>query len=818
MKNTFAKPELLMDVPAFEPVQSHNLSRWFDLVFLNKNTPSPKASFSDLKEGWGELRLGSSVIGSSIKIGSRNFAKGLGVHAVSEVRVHLPLGASLFTAQAGIDSNQQNNGRGSAIFAIEAQDGKELFRSGVLRNGDEPLPISIPLDGLDSITLKVLDAGNGTSWAHSDWADAKILLKDGSEVLFDGKESFQKELPFSFLCDGKSSRSFLSSWSRSVSSEELDGFSRHTLKFLDPASGLELRCEALKFKRHPAVEWVLYLKNNGAADSPLLEAINPLDLALCGGKEPAILHHSFGSACVETDFLPMESKLKAPATQISLAPNGGRSSDSALPFFNLEWNGQGMVFGIGWSGQWAAQVQRDGACVTVTAGQETSHFKLRPGEEVRTPRIAILNWEGSSWIDGCNLFRKLVLDHYTPRIDGKLPIPPVTENTWFIFNQGNEVTEENQKALMPAMKKAGIEGYWLDAGWFEGGWPAGAGSWVPKKEAFPNGLKPLGDEAHRLGMKFVLWFEPERVTLASRVFKEHPEWVMQLKPGSSAGGEFGCLFRLGDDNARKWITDYLSKCISDWGIDVLRIDFNISPLPFWNDADAPDRQGISEIRYIENFYKMWDELRAKHPGLTIDNCASGGRRIDLETIARSYPLWQSDTQCNGSEKPLWNQVQNAGLSLYVPLHAGGLWDFDAYSFRSMATMGCSVCRDISKDNKLAAAARKAIEEVKSLRPCYLGNYYPLFDISHNDRAWSGWQFDRPDLGEGFAILFRRPKAPFTSAQMPLQGLSSAANYEIHFEDSGKTLSMPGSKILEEGVEVEMRESPSCVLLRYCKTK
>ena len=58
------------------------------------------------------------------------------------------------------------------------------------------------------------------------------------------------------------------------------------------------------------------------------------------------------------------------------------------------------------------------------------------------------------------------------------------------------------------------------------------------------------------------------------------------------------------------------------------------------------------IRYIEGLYEMWDELRAKNPGLVIDNCASGGRRIDLEAISRSVALWQSDINCRqGSETP-----------------------------------------------------------------------------------------------------------------------------------------------------------------------
>ena len=84
---------------------------------------------------------------------------------------------------------------------------------------------------------------------------------------------------------------------------------------------------------------------------------------------------------------------------------------------------------------------------------------------------------------------------------------------------------------------------------------------------------------HKAGMQFVLWFEPERVTPISRIAKEHPEWVLHAGPGDG-------LLNLGNPAARKWLTDYLSKCFRDWGVDVFRNDFNIDPLRFWRAADV----------------------------------------------------------------------------------------------------------------------------------------------------------------------------------------------------------------------------------------
>lgn len=464
---------------------------------------------------------------------------------------------------------------------------------------------------------------------------------------------------------------------------------------------------------------------------------------------------------------------------------------------------------VGWSGQWSVDVERVGASVGVTAGQQTTHFRLHPGEEVRTPRIALLRWDGDDLMKGHNLFRQFVLNHVSPKVDGKLAVNPIAQNTWFTYNQGNEVTEANQLEAINEMAKIGVEAYWLDAGWFKGGWPAGAGNWDPKEDAFPNGLKPLGDAAHKAGMKFVLWFEPERVVRTSPIFQSHREWVLEAGAGD-------CLFDLGNPEARKWLTQQFLERFHKWGVDVYRNDFNIDPLPFWQAKDTPDRQGISEIRYIEGLYQMWDDFLAGKPGLTIDNCASGGRRIDFEMIARSYPLWQSDTQCVVDCPPIQDQDQNLGLSLYVPLHSGGVWGFDPYRWRSIVTVGTSLCMDQKGPNYNREAAKKMIAEAKRLRPYLLGDYYPLLSTPKDQTAWVAWQYDRPDIGEGMAMAFRRAASPYSRAQLGLKAIDPKAKYELEWVDGKKKQVLDGKAL--QGLEVEIAGKERSVLVVYRKLK
>lgn len=797
-------------------------SRWAAEVFSRDPVPTaPIEPGLDIRrQDHGELRINESILRTPLQIGSKKYAHGLGSHSTSEIVVNLPAPGKTFTAEVGIDNNYDTGGqRGSVVFAVDVN-GAEAFRSDIRRGGQEPLAVNVDLKGARTFTLHISDAGDGPGWDQSDWADASVLLEDGKQIRLDElpvcmPAQFSTSVPFSFIYGGKPSSELIQSW-KMTRTEGKDG--RTAYIYSDSKTGLEVTCDVKVFDDYPAVEWVLHFTNKGTVDTPIIEKILPLDMGITTPSSgDVILHRLHGSNCTSNDFLPIDDKVEKNAAMYS-APSGGRSSDTAFPFFNLQWGNGGIVGAIGWSGQWAMDLRRDGGSnLILQAGQEITHLKLHPGESIRTPRILVLMYRGDDRWRGNNLLRRLLLAHYVPKKDGKLIIAPVTQNTWFTYQDGNGTTEENQLSAQKVMKSIGVEAYWLDAGWFEGGWPRGAGSWVPRKDNFPNGLKPIGDGAHEKGMDFVLWFEPERVTHISRIASEHPEWVMNSGPGKwDPGKDSGDgLYNLGIPEARQWLTDYLSKCFSDWGVDVFRCDFNIDPLRFWKAADEPDRQGMAEIRYIEGLYRMWDELTARKSGLWIDNCASGGRRIDLETVSRSIPLWHSDTQCYGRPMPVQDQVQTAGLTQYVPLHSAGVWGCDPYVFRSIATTGTNLCQNITAESFDPKAAKKAIDELKSLRQYYSGDFYPLMDVNLDERQWIAWQFDNPEAGGGFAMFFRRSASQYTAAEIGLRGLDSDAVYDVAFVDSKKKVHMTGAELAK--LRVDIPSAPSSALVVYKNT-
>jgi alpha-galactosidase len=628
-------------------------------------------------------------------------------------------------------------------------------------------------------------------------------------------------LPFSFEYHGKKSSELLPAWVKTEWSEcDYKGRLVNTINYTDDASGIVVTCEYIAYKEYPAIDWVVYFRNNGTNDTPIIENIKALDINILT-QGNVILHHSHGSSSTITDFLPIED-IMAPNDDIAISPNYGRSSDGSLPFFNLEWEGEGLTGAIGWTGQWMLNVKRDEANkVSMAAGQQFTHMKLHPKEMIRTPRILLINWLGSDRISGHNLMRRIILDYYTPEIDGRHVVPQINMNTWFTYDTGNAVNESNQIETIKEMAKIGVENYWLDAGWFEGGWPDGAGNWVPRSDGFPNGLQPLGDAAASRNMGFVLWFEPERVTPNSRVAKEHPEWVHHIKSGDTApcGQDLtqNMLFNLGIPEAREWLTDVLADCMIEAGVTIYRQDFNIfGALRFWEDADAPDRVGAAENHHIQGLYKMWDELRERIPNLAIDNCASGGRRIDLEMISRSYPLWQSDTQCCGSAVQIQDQVQNAGLNLYVPLHAAGVWDFDPYTWRSVATTGTTLCMDICDKKFSKKDMRKMISETKMLREYHLGDYYPLTDICSDEDVWMAWQFDIPEEGKGMAVFFRRSESRYSAYQPKLRNIDPKSTYIVKRLDDDKEKKMKGKDLLKINIEID--EMPGSRIILYNKAR
>ena len=599
-----------------------------------------------------------------------------------------------------------------------------------------------------------------------------------------------------------------------------------------PDTSIEWRCDVTRFADFPAVEWVLSFKNTGTTDSPILSDIRALDAAFpLPRAKSARVRYANGSECKFDDFAPKTAALgpteddpqdawRGESNPFVMESKGGRSSCGTLPFFNVDMTDHGVIGAIGWTGDWTASFYRTDGGVRARAGMRRTHFKLLPGEEVRMPRMMLLFWEGDT-MRGQNLLRQFVLAHHRPTVNGQPAQAPVSNATW----GGNFVAKHIEHGRWWKEQGLPLEFLWVDAGWFgedeakagatvfNSQWARYVGDWRPNPGYFPEGLGPLGATLHELGLGFLLWLEVERVYKDTPWTKEHPEWLL---------GPIGenSLFKLGIPEARQWLADFLSKLIDDGKITCYRQDFNMDPRPFWDAADAPDRVGIAEIEHITGLYALWDELRERHPGLLIDNCSSGGRRIDLETISRSIPLWRSDVQCFPNFGATAMQGQTQGLGAWVPLSTGACDREDTYTFRSALGPGMVlIMYDFENDTSKHFSVpwlKARMAELESARKFFLGDYYPLLSFSLANDGWAAWQYDRPDLGEGMIVALRRPASPFSAMTAPLHALDPDARYELRDVDSGAVHVQTGKDLVEKGFQLEIDARPGSKIVAYRK--
>ncbi len=583
-----------------------------------------------------------------------------------------------------------------------------------------------------------------------------------------------------------------------------------TKTWTDSSTGLSVTAHIKEYKDYPAADWLLWFENAGNADTPIISDIQAIDAVFDLQKkdQPLAIYRLSGDDCDETSFRPI-NHLIGSGRSVTFAPERGRSSQkSAFPFFDVIGGNMSLIVAIGWTGQWAASISRnDEGQTRIAAGLEKTHFKLLPGEKVRTPRILILA-SNQQWIETHNRWRRLLIDHYLPRRNGELAWPPLSSQCFdrYSWTVPEWATEKGQIEGARATAKIGCDTHWFDAAWFPGGFPNGVGNQYCKPVEFPNGLKPVSDECKKLGINFLVWFEPERVADGTQIEKDHSEWV------------FGNLFRLDIKEACEWLTDLLDRRITEFGLDWYRQDFNMDPLDVWTNTDEPDRIGIAESHYIQNLYWMWDELVRRHPELMIDDCSSGGRRIDLEMMMRSHPLWRSDTGCAPGHAE-YAQAQTMTLSLYVPVATTCSWVPSAYEMRSSGTTGLATQFDYLSPTFNWDEAKKAVQEAKDNAPFFWGDFYPLTSSSTTTEDFAAFQFHRTDLDAGIIVAFRRENCQIRSIEVVPHRINADKKYAVETinEDRIPTTEEMSGKVIRQGISLRIGQAGASLIWKYKAT-
>ena len=593
---------------------------------------------------------------------------------------------------------------------------------------------------------------------------------------------------------------------------------------------LRVILEVNSYKDFPVIEYTPYLENIGETDTGIISEFSSLDYesedcrtfgeqylketCFYGNSRLSVRYH-LGSKASGADFLPQRRDLfsRPGSNKLELECHAGRCSTDFLPFFGVDNDPMnGVNIALGWSCAWKFSVEKEicdtlwgsGKMSRIRCGMKRAAFKIHPGERLMQPGILLHFRDGKNIRDGQNEFRRFMIAHFAPRNSrGELIKPPLLLAFW----GGLETDKQILRIQAAKEHRLPYEGAWVDAGWmgspgpcphflenskYTSDWGKRVGSWDFNTWAHPHGLKPIADAAHQAGMRLLVWFESLRVDSESggAVLMEHPEWLLGDHAAAAEGKEVKFLFNIGIPEARKYLFNIISGIMEREGIDDYREDFNMEPDIALASGDEPDRIGVTEMKFVEGFYLFWEELHKRFPNMYIDNCASGGRRLDYKAAAFSFPLCQSDFACFMPYEEECVQLENLYLDDWLPLHGTLNWG-SKDPYHAVSALGGGLGNKIwqyngrdPKPDHDYAMHRKIVEWGILLRDLHMkGDVYPQVEAPELDMClWNGQQIHLPDENRGAVLLFRRKRSPDADFQLHLSKIDPEREYEVVFFD------------------------------------
>lgn len=328
---------------------------------------------------------------------------------------------------------------------------------------------------------------------------------------------------------------------------------------------------------------------------------------------------------------------------------GGSSSNHANPFVMLGRGAfdedYGEVYGINlvYSGNHYTCVEKNPyGKVRLVTGINPQGFtwKLAKGESFRSPE-AVMTYSAS----GCNTMSHGMHDFVSSHIvsgEWKDRLRPVLLNSWEASYF--DISESRLLRLARRAKKAGIELFVMDDGWFKGRKDdtSSLGDWTPDPKKLPHGIKGICDKIRKLGLDFGIWVEPEMVNENSDLYRAHPDWAMKIPGKGHSAGRNQMLLDLTRTEVQDYIIDAMSSVFSSADISYVKWDYNRNFTDVYSSSLPSDRQGEVSHRYILGLYRVMNTLTKKFPHILFEGCASGGNRFDLGILSYFPQIWASD--------------------------------------------------------------------------------------------------------------------------------------------------------------------------------
>lgn len=503
----------------------------------------------------------------------------------------------------------------------------------------------------------------------------------------------------------------------------------------------------------------------------------------------------------------------------------GSTGDENNPWFAIgrgsEWNEEhgDVWFGaLGWSGSWSIRVDEDIlGQVRVVGGYNPFDFayRLKPGEALDTP-VFYAGYTRDGIGEASRLLHRFERDRILPG-GAHAALRPVLYNSWEATEF--KVDEPGQERLAEKAAALGVERFVVDDGWFgaRDNDHAGLGDWVVNRRKFPNGLKPLIDKVHGLGMSFGLWVEPEMVNRDSDLYRAHPDWVLNFPGRERSEGRHQLVLNLARDDVKAHLLEVLDRLLSENDIQFLKWDYNRNwSEPGWPQVSSAEQQKVY-VAYVRNLYDILRELRARHPKVEIESCSGGGARVDLGIMALTDEVWPSDNT-DPSDRL---SIQDGFTHAYAPatmmawVTGSPNWVNNRVSsldFRFLSSMqgGLGIGANLLDWTPAEeATARGYVAEYKKIRgTVQRGSLYRL--LSPQERApWSATESVADDGAQAVLFAFQRQgeeARPFPTLR--LRGLDVKARYRFRVVHGKVAPGTPdvasGAYWMQRGIDLVMK--------------
>lgn len=632
--------------------------------------------------------------------------------------------------------------------------------------------------------------------------------------------------PVTFQANGKSSEDY--KWDKQIGEskqiiyfETEDNPSQSTEQIITyTCKELNIRVEVtlVTYTDYPVVEYNAVLYNDNDGNSQRIKNLLSADYMISEKEGDYFVHTNRGANTQYNDFEPLTYELKKTR---HFEVNNGKPTSTYIPYFNIEnkVDNTGTISIINWQGNWKADFLKEQSGVSLKAGQYSTDLILQKDEYLDFPGIVLLFYKGD-YINGQNVYRRWLYNCNQFREQGKHMKETnvlVCPSQYNIYVDMKTLEMYKRTGLIEYIDKYNIDGGWYDTEgqtWFH------TGNWYTLKAMYPKGIAQLSDLVHNTGLKFAVWYEPERVawgTDTTNKLKDINGLIVVGSDGKAvtdyskvADGNCYVLLDYSNPEVVKWVVDLLNSQFKDNNIDQYRQDFNMYPQDNWRALDLTrssqlgiPRTGYTENKYCEGYLNVYAGILAENPGMYIDACASGGMRNDLSTIRYSFMHTRSDYWADIESA----QLQTYGSSMWFMYWGTGFSSADLNSYDVRSHIGNSIGVGISNDSQ-AEALKNALTDWKHLAGYLFWDYYPLSDYVGSTKETMSIQYDSPENGKGMFVTYFRKNDTFTAHP---RGLDPDAKYKIwDLDNKDATLRILTGAEIMAGVVITSKASTAVV--------